>query len=77
MENDAVDVVRNGCGHCGHRTLKLTVSKEGINGISLFLTCWYKFKKARSYRNNYRMGMVKNGDDLLGHGTLKSAVSEK
>ena len=33
---------------------------------------WYKFKKAKSCLNNYWVDMVKNGQDLIYHGTLKS-----
>ena len=29
-----VGVIKNGCGHFGHRTLILAVSQEGINGIN-------------------------------------------
>ena len=35
-----VGLVKNGCGHSGLRTLKLTVSQKGINGINWFLVCW-------------------------------------
>ena len=34
-------------------------------------------KKAENIFNNYWVGMVKNGLGLLGHGTLKSAVSQE
>ena len=39
-----------------------------------FFACWCKFKKAKSYFNDSRMGMVKNGLGHLVHETLKSAV---
>ena len=29
-----VDIVRNGCGHSGHSTLKLTLSQELIDGMN-------------------------------------------
>ena len=37
LKNIGVVMVKNGCGHSGHRTLKLTVSQvsqEVINGIN-------------------------------------------
>ena len=37
LKNIGADVVRNGCGHYGLRTVKLAVSQEGINGINWFL----------------------------------------
>ena len=37
--------------------------------------CWYKVRKAKTYFNNYWMGMVKNGQGLLDYETLKSGVS--
>ena len=36
--------------------------------------CWYIFKKAKSYFNNYWVGMVKYKCVLFGHRTLKSAI---
>ena len=39
LKNIGVDVVKNGCGHSGLRTLKLAVCQKGINGINLFLVC--------------------------------------
>ena len=42
-----------------------------------FFTCWYKFRKPKSYFNNHWVGMVKNGQGLIDHGTLKSGVSHK
>ena len=32
---------------------KLAVSQEGSNGINFFLMCWKKFRKAKSYFNNF------------------------
>ena len=37
IENIVFGVVKNGCGHSGHRTLKLPLSQEGINGRNGFL----------------------------------------
>ena len=34
LKNIGLDVVKNGFGHSGLRTLKLAVSQEGINGIN-------------------------------------------
>ena len=58
-------------------TLKLVVCQEGPNEINWFLMCWYKFMKAKSYFNNFWEVEVQNGRDLLGFGTLKSAVSQE
>ena len=46
LKNTGVDVVINGCAHSGRRALKLAVSHEEVNGITWFLVCWYKFRKA-------------------------------
>ena len=32
-----VGMVKNGCGHSGHGTLKLTVSEKWTDGITVFL----------------------------------------
>ena len=32
LKNIGLDVVKNGCGHSGLRTLKLAVSQKGIMG---------------------------------------------
>ena len=77
IENIGVDMVKNGHSHCSHRTLKLAVSQEIINGINWFWLCLYKFRKAKSYFNNFWVVMVKNGHGVLGLGMLKSAVSQK
>ena len=52
------------------------ISKE-MNGINWFLVFWQKFRKAKSYFNNFWMVAIKNGHGLLGLGTLKSAVSQE
>ena len=44
---------RIGCGHSGHRTLKLAVSQGEINGKTDFFVCFYKFRKAKSYFNTF------------------------
>ena len=68
---------KNGCGHSVLRTLKLAVCQGEMNGINCFLMCWYKFRKAKSYFNNFLVVVVKNGCGLLGLGTLKSVVSQE
>ena len=68
-------MVTNGCDQSVHRTLKLTVSQKWTDGINKFFACWYKFRKAKSWFNDFWMGMVKNGHGPLVHETLKSAVS--
>ena len=42
-----------------------------------FSACWYKFRKAKSYFNNYWVGVVKYGCNVWGHESLKLAVSPK
>ena len=70
-----VGTVKNGCGQSSHGTPKLTVSQEKIDGMNWFFACSYKFRKAKSYLNDFRMGMVKNGHGHLVYETFKSAVS--
>ena len=43
----------------------------------LFFACWYKLRRPKSYLNNYLVGMISNGQDLIYHGTFKSVVSFK
>ena len=62
-------LVRNGCGLLGLGTLKSAVSQEWVDQMSWFFACWYKFRKAKSYFNNYRVGMVKNECGLIDHRT--------
>ena len=45
--------------------------------IGLIFANWYKFMKAKSYFNNYWVGVVKNGRGLKDCGTLKPGVSHK
>ena len=68
-----VDMVRNWCGQSGHGILKLAVSQEWIDGMDWFLACWCKFKKAKSYFNDFWVDLVKNYFGHLVHKTLKSA----
>ena len=75
LENIWVGVVKNGRDFLGHGTLESAVSQKWIEELSLFVTCWYKFRNAKSYFNNSWMGIVKTGRYLLVHGTLKSTVS--
>ena len=56
-----VGMVKSGCDHSCHMSLKLAVSQEWIDGVNWFFACWYKFRK----RN------------LLGNGTLKYTVSQE
>ena len=53
--------VKNGCGQSGHGTLKLTVSQKWKDGIKWFFSYWYKFREAKSWFNDFWVGMVKNG----------------
>ena len=43
-----VDVVKNGCGHSGHRTRKFAIFKKWRDGINWFFAWWYKFREAKS-----------------------------
>ena len=70
-------VMKNGHGLLGLGTLKSAVLQEWINELGWFFACWYKFMKAKSYFNNYWVGMVKNGPVLKGRGTLKPGISHK
>ena len=57
-------------GHCGHKTYKMAVSQEGIHGINWFFAWFRKFRKAKSYLNNFWVGVFKNGRNHFGQGTL-------
>ena len=70
-------VVKNGRGLLGLGALKSVLFQERIDGMGWFFGLWYKFRKAKSYFNNYCVGMFKNGRGLMDHGTLKSGVSHK
>ena len=70
-------VVKTRHGLLGPGTLKSAVSQEWINEMSQFFACWYKFRKAKSYVNNYWVGNVKKGPGLIDLGTLKLGVSHK
>ena len=61
LENIEVGMVKNRCGHSGHRTLNLPVSQEGINGINWVLVWWWNFRKVESYFNNFRWWCSKMG----------------
>ena len=45
----------------GHGTLKSAVSQEWIDEFSWIFACLYKFRKGKSYFNNYWVGVVENG----------------
>ena len=57
----------------GHGALKSAVSQEWIDEMSWFIACWHKFRKAKSYFNNYWLGMVKNGPELPLDTKIRSA----
>ena len=50
--SQTLEFVRNGRGLLGLETSKSSVSQELIDKINRFLTCWYKFKKAKSFGKN-------------------------
>ena len=58
-----------------HRTPKLALFQEWMEGLKQFVVFWYKFKKAKSYFNMDGYGQKWGG--LLVHETLKLAVSEE
>ena len=70
-------MVKNGRDQSGHVTLKLTVSQEWIDGMNWYFACWCKFRKVKSYFNDFWVGMVRNGRGHLVHETVKSAVSKE
>ena len=57
-------------------TLKSAVSQEWIDEMSCFFACWSKFRKTKSYFDNYWVVMVKNEHGLTDDGTVKSDVSQ-
>ena len=63
--------------HSGLRTLKLAVSQEVVNCINWFLVCWYKFRKAKSFFNNFWEVVFKIRCGIFSLGTLNSAVSQE
>ena len=70
-------VIKNGRGLLGLGTLKSALSQEWINELGSFVACWCKFMKAKSYFNNYWVGVVKNEQGLKECGTLKPGTSHK
>ena len=47
LKNVSVGAVKNWCGHYSLRTLKETVSQEGINIVSWFLVCYENSEKLK------------------------------
>ena len=70
-------MVKNGHGLFGLGALNSALSQEWIDEMSWFFAFWYKFKKAKSYFNNYWVSIVKIGWSFVDHGTLKSGFSHK
>ena len=64
-------VVKSECGQSDHRTLKWTVFQKWTDEIN------YKFRKSKSWLNEFWVDFDKNGDILLFQETLKSAVSSE
>ena len=64
--------IKNGCGQSGHGTLKLAVFS-----MLFFFACCCKFRKGKSWFNDFWVGLVKDGIGLLVHETLKSAVKNE
>ena len=74
-----MDVVKNGCGHSVHGTLKLAISQEEINRVNWFVGLLIRIQvKAESYFNKFWMVVFKRGCGLLGLvESLKSSVSQE
>ena len=70
-------VVQYGCGLFDLGTLKSALSQEWIDDMSWFFPCWYKFREAKSYCDNYLVGLAKKGWDLMDRATLNSGISHK
>ena len=70
-------VTKNGRGLLGLGTQKSAVSQEWINELGSFVACWCKFMKAKSYFNNYWVGVVKNEQGLKDCGILKPGILHK
>ena len=70
-------MVKNGCGQSCHSTLKLFVSQKWTDGINWFLACLYKFSKAKSWLDEFLVGVVTNDHGVLVHETLNSAASQE
>ena len=43
----------------GHRTQKVTLSQKWRDEINWFFACWYKFKKTKSWFNDFWVELVK------------------
>ena len=65
-------MIKNGFGQSGLWALNLTLSPEWTDDINWFFACWHKFRKSKSWFNDFRVGMVKHGQGFLVHETLKS-----
>ena len=76
LKNVGLGMVKYGRDHSGHKALKSAVSEYGIDELSWFFECWYKFKKAKRYYNSYCVSGVRNGLGLLVNLALKSALSK-
>ena len=70
-------MVKNGHSLLCPGTFKAVVPQEWIDEMSWFFACGYKFRKAKTNFNNYWVYIVKVGQDLKNHGTLKSGVFHK
>ena len=58
----------------GHGTLKLIISQDWIDGMNwffFFFAFWCKFRKAKSYFNDFWVGVVRNRRGYLVYETLK------
>ena len=69
-------LVGNGCGYLGLETQKSAVSQVWIVEISWFFSCWYKFRKTKSFGKN--LATRGKGQNALGQSDyriFKSIIS--
>ena len=58
IKNFWMGIARNRCGQSGHRTLKVAVSQEWIDGVDWFFAWWCKFRKAKKYFSDFWVNLV-------------------
>ena len=51
-------MAKDGCGQSGYETLKLNGSQEGAVGINWFFAWCYKFRRAKSCFNDFRVAVT-------------------
>ena len=61
-------IVKNRCDQSGYGTLKLAVCSI------LVLAYWYKFRKAKSWYNDFWVGLLKDGSGLVVHSAASRCI---